>query len=173
MKLWSNGSREPCLPLGEKSSVVEESKTNRRDKGRRWRVESPDNCSYPQIQSLRPAQSSMYDLHKAMDFLFNLVCDGFLDLLTTMTTTKTFQLIQRNILISFISDSGKISFLRTPILWMSIPSIQNPPLFIHTVLVPQLCLILCYSVDCNSPGSSVHRISQARILEWVAIPQSR
>ena len=115
----------------------------------------------------------MYDLHKAMDFLFNLVCDGFLDLLTTMTTTKTFQLIQRNILISFISDSGKISFLRTPILWMSIPSIQNPPLFIHTVLVPQLCLILCYSVDCNSPGSSVHRISQARILEWVAMRFSR
>ena len=28
-------------------------------------------------------------------------------------------------------------------------------------------------MDCNSPGSSVHRISQARILEWVAISSSR
>ena len=27
--------------------------------------------------------------------------------------------------------------------------------------------------DCSSPGSSVHKISQARILEWVAIPFSR
>ena len=108
-----------------------------------------------------------------MDFLLNLVCDGFLDLLTTMTTTKTSQLIQRNILTSFISDSGKISFLRTPVLWMSIPSIQNPPLFIPTVLVPQLCLILCDTMGCNSPGSSVHGISQARILEWVAMPFSR
>ena len=25
-------------------------------------------------------------------------------------------------------------------------------------------------MDCSSPGSSVHGISQARILEWVAIP---
>ena len=28
---------------------------------------------------------------------------------------------------------------------------------------------LCDPIDCSPPGSSVHRISQARILEWVAI----
>ena len=28
---------------------------------------------------------------------------------------------------------------------------------------------LCDPMDCSPPGSSVHRISQARILEWVAI----
>jgi len=28
-------------------------------------------------------------------------------------------------------------------------------------------------MDCNPPGSSVHGISQARILEWVAISFSR
>ena len=28
----------------------------------------------------------------------------------------------------------------------------------------------CNPVDCSPPGSSVHGISQARILEWVAIP---
>ena len=32
---------------------------------------------------------------------------------------------------------------------------------------------LCDSVDCSSPGSSVLGISQARILEWVAMPSSR
>ena len=31
----------------------------------------------------------------------------------------------------------------------------------------QSCLTLCDSVDCSPPGSSVHRILQARILEWV------
>ena len=31
-------------------------------------------------------------------------------------------------------------------------------------------LILCDPMDCSPPGSSVHGISQARILEWVAIP---
>jgi len=36
-------------------------------------------------------------------------------------------------------------------------------------LVTQLCLTLCDPVDCSPPGSSVYGISQARILEWVAI----
>ena len=31
------------------------------------------------------------------------------------------------------------------------------------------CLTLCDSMDSSPPGSSVHRILQARILEWVAI----
>ena len=40
-------------------------------------------------------------------------------------------------------------------------------------LVPELCLPLCHSTDCSLPGSSVHGISQARILEWVAISFSK
>ena len=32
---------------------------------------------------------------------------------------------------------------------------------------------LCDPMDCSPPGSSVHGILQARILEWVAIPSSR
>ena len=41
------------------------------------------------------------------------------------------------------------------------------------VLVAQLCLILCDPMDGSPPGSSVHGILQARILEWVAIAFSR
>ena len=36
-------------------------------------------------------------------------------------------------------------------------------------LVPKLCPTLCDPMDCNTPGSSVHGIPQARTLEWVAI----
>ena len=39
--------------------------------------------------------------------------------------------------------------------------------------VAQSCLTLCNPIDCSLPGSSVHRIFQARILEWVAISFSR
>ena len=39
--------------------------------------------------------------------------------------------------------------------------------------VTQLCPILCNPTDCSPPGSSVHGILQARILEWVAISSSR
>ena len=41
------------------------------------------------------------------------------------------------------------------------------------VLVTQSCLTLCDSMDCSLPGSSVHGILQARLLEWGAIPFSR
>ena len=36
-----------------------------------------------------------------------------------------------------------------------------------------LCLTLCDPMDCSLPGSSVHGISQATRLEWVAISCSR
>ena len=37
----------------------------------------------------------------------------------------------------------------------------------------QSCLTLCNPTDCSPPGSSVHGILQARILEWVAMPSSK
>ena len=40
-------------------------------------------------------------------------------------------------------------------------------------LVAQLCLNLCDPMDYSPPGSSVHRILQARILEGVAVSSSR
>ena len=40
-------------------------------------------------------------------------------------------------------------------------------------LVTQLCPTLCDPLDCSLPGSSVHEILQARVLEWVAISFSR
>ena len=39
--------------------------------------------------------------------------------------------------------------------------------------VAQSCLTLCDPVDCSLTGSSIQRILQARILEWVAISFSR
>ena len=33
----------------------------------------------------------------------------------------------------------------------------------------QSCPTLCNAIDCSLPGSSVHGIFQARILEWVSI----
>ena len=47
------------------------------------------------------------------------------------------------------------------------------PLTDKCVLVSQSCLTLCDPMDCSPPGSPVHRILQARTLEWVAIPFSR
>ena len=35
--------------------------------------------------------------------------------------------------------------------------------------VAQSCPAVCNTIDCSLPGSSVHGILQARVLEWVAI----
>ena len=48
-------------------------------------------------------------------------------------------------------------------------NVTNHRLGVHA----ELCLTLCDPMDCSPPGSSVHGIFQARILEWVAMPSSR
>ena len=62
------------------------------------------------------------------------------------------------------------------------PRIQVPPAslriplgFIACVHAKSFhsCPTLCDPMDCSLPGSSVHEILQARILEWVAMPSSR
>ena len=41
------------------------------------------------------------------------------------------------------------------------------------VTLLQSCLTLFDPMDCSPPGSSVHGILQARIMEWIARPSSR
>ena len=43
----------------------------------------------------------------------------------------------------------------------------------HACSVAKSCPILCDTMNCSLPGSSVHGVSQARILEQVAISYSR
>ena len=53
---------------------------------------------------------------------------------------------------------------------------ENPPVTPQCVCacsVAQACQTLCSPMNCSWPGSSVHGVLQARILEWVSIPFSR
>ena len=53
------------------------------------------------------------------------------------------------------------------------PAITQGTIGISKLSVAQSCPTLCKPVDCSLPGSSVHGILQARILEWVAMPFSK
>ena len=44
--------------------------------------------------------------------------------------------------------------------------------FEYTKLI-QSCLTLCYPMNFSLPGSSVHRLLQVQILEWIAMPSFR
>ena len=49
--------------------------------------------------------------------------------------------------------------------WSGLPF----PSPVHESEITQLCLTPSDPMDCSLPGSSVHGICQARVLEWVAI----
>ena len=55
--------------------------------------------------------------------------------------------------------------------WVWFPAFKNS-LVISAQSLSFVCLF-CRPLDCSPPGSSAHRISQARIQEWVAISSSR
>ena len=55
--------------------------------------------------------------------------------------------------------------LRHSVTWALISSLLKK--------VAQSCPTLCDPMDCSLPGSSIHGVFQARILEWVAISFSR
>ena len=67
-------------------------------------------------------------------------------------------------------EQGKAAFCQdNQVLGLS-PALRNAYM---CVLVTQSCPTLGVCMDCSPPGSSVHGISQARILEWGVIPFSR
>ena len=60
-----------------------------------------------------------------------------------------------------------------PLVLLFLTQIRRLALAFYLYIVLPLCLTLCNPMDCSLPGSTIHGILQARILEWVAISFSR
>ena len=84
------------------------------------------------------------------------------------------QLSPPHLLLSCSARLLREAFLPTPsslpLLTLAWSYPKHPSMRAQTL---QSCLTLCDPVDCSSPGSSVHGILQARILEQVTMPSSR
>ena len=93
---------------------------------------------------------------------------------TWLTPTNTLDSDQLFLLprIHPLSSQDTIPFLR-PLSWHLSSHALNPWVSWEHAKSLQSCPTLCDPMDCSSPGSSVHGILQARILEWVAVPSSR
>ena len=69
-------------------------------------------------------------------------------------------------------DGGKNGRKESPTRISQFPWYKYSYVWVHALSL-QLCPTLCDPMDWSPPGSSVHVIFQARILEWVAMPSSR
>ena len=82
-------------------------------------------------------------------------------------------------LLSYIEITGDLDYFIFPLFMVYFINHGQKLVFIYCVyvyvcvLVAHSYLTLCKAMDCSLPGSSVHGILQARILEWVVIPISR
>ena len=77
-----------------------------------------------------------------------------------ISTIFLMKLILAKIILSYSGRSGELFFF-----------FSSTSLLLPTHLPPALCTQAqsCNPVDCSPPGSSVHGLFQARILEWFAI----
>ena len=67
-----------------------------------------------------------------------------------------------------------LCLLTTPSKVYTVECQESPAHILEQEKKACVCLVVsdCNRMDCSPPGSSVHGISQARILEWVAISSS-
>ena len=66
------------------------------------------------------------------------------------------------------------SNIKLPLIFLILFPSSKPYLVLHACLLSRFsCVRLFATLDYSSSGSSVHRILQARMLEWVAMPSSR
>ena len=109
--------------------------------------------------------------------------NSFLDIWVALSTTKYWVYPPSPILTGQISpwcrDTSKVYYEGYWFIffhmWHQIfcaPLLTDPWKDCNTMCA-QSCLTLWNHMDCSLPGSSVHRIFQARILEWVVISSSR
>ena len=73
---------------------------------------------------------------------------------------------------SLLKEAIALPILPIPSRWGWAPSAAPTPFHSHPAAAAkslQSCSTLCDPMDCSPPGSSVHGIFQARVLEWGAI----
>ena len=75
--------------------------------------------------------------------------------------------------IQFVTFSIQVDSFSKPVCGLLIKSVYKLSSLVSESEVAQSCPTLCDPMDCSLPGSSVHGIFQAIVLEWIAISFSR
>ena len=129
------------------------------------------------LQGIFPTQGLNPGLLHGRQILYHLnhqrspsICVSFLE--RSIKTRIILWVFVASVLIWSLHGRGTKSFVKVIGVWLS--SFYKIMIDSDSASeVAQSCPTLCDPVDYRPPGSSVHGISQARILEWVAIFFSR
>ena len=84
------------------------------------------------------------------------------------SSISQWQITQQRLLVDSKSEFQSCSHM-----WGEGMIVNDNSVCVRVCSVPQSCPALCDPMDCSLPGSSIHGVVQARILEWVAIFSSR
>jgi len=77
------------------------------------------------------------------------------------------------LLLSILPSGRWLKVARKLMTWADAPGARLGLQLCKESDIAQACLTLCNPMDCSLPGSSVHGIFQARVLEWAAVSFSR
>ena len=127
---------------------------------------SPPTFNLSQHQGLFKWVSSLHQVAKLLEFQYS--CNySYLKKTIILTLYLLLLLVAYNYWVVGIALAFSQAFCTFTHLLLTTPSICAYKLLL------QLCPTLCEPMDYSPPGSSVHGILQARILEWVAMPSPR
>ena len=128
---------------------------------------------YPDhLSPAAPLCSVFYDSLVPLDKVHTYDCDLRLSSLTTIISSSSLSHVAH----VRLSCTERGDFLLFTSHILSFPTSYNcfpRSLDLECAVCAQVCPNLWDPMDCSPPGSSVHGIFQARILEWVAISSSR
>ena len=85
---------------------------------------------------------------------------------------KAFDSVDHNKLWKILKEMGILDHLTSWETYMQVRK-QQLELDMEQGEFAQSCLTLCDPTDCSLPGSSIHGIFQARVLEWVLVPNKK
>ena len=113
--------------------------------------------------TIRKLLELISEFSKVTDFKINSKMPCFM-----LTVGGSFICLKYFLFIILISQQRSVRW------WPNLPKNPRPRVvFLHVCVCAQSCPTLWDPMVCSPPGSSVHGILQARILEWVAISSSR
>ena len=138
-------------------------------------------CLFPHVFTCLNCTRVYLYICEFLDCIFQTICCFFVFLFncypaSQCTFSTTFHPMSPSIVavINFaISNKPLKSWVHVLFLFMFSEFIISCMYQSVEVLITQSCSTLCNTMDYSLPGSEVHGILQARILEWIAISSSR